>query len=191
MKKVSADPTAQSDYKTILYKWSETAPLERNMNEWIIYFNGKPYTFVRRAWIEQSFESIDMEVKNFNDKDSNKTDEQNFEQNRTDATVYLKQLFGKYKDQYPDLFANDNWYSIDSTKLFPMIDQRATDNDIPYAGWQRSGGGRCWPGRVLFAWLPVRVAGEFAYVWSDSAGRGADFDRGYGNDAHLSVSFKN
>lgn len=170
------DPKEQGE--RVIYKWLETKPLEAGMSEWIInHHNWVDYTFVRDDWIIKSFEIT--EVQDF--------------KNRKDATVYLKQLFGKYKDEYPELFDHKktpDWSQEGSSKLFPMIYQRATDNDIPYAGWQDSDGEHCWPGRALCAWLPVRVGGNFACVWSSSDDRRADFFSGNEGIARLSVSFK-
>lgn len=117
-----------------------------------------------------------MEVKDFN--------------NWIDATVYLKELFADYANQYPHLFAQENWYDVDSSDMYLLINQWAQDNNIPYAGWQSSFGGRGWAG-VLYAWLPVRVGSEFAYVWSKSVHEEACFSCDDEVDAHLSVSFKN
>ncbi len=56
-------------------------------------------------------------------------------------------------------------------------------------GWQNSNGNHNWAGNKLYAWLPVRVAGKFAYVWSNSDNKKANFNCGNEDNAHLSVSF--
>ncbi len=160
-----------------IFEWKVQDRLTGTMNEWKLNFNAKDYTFVRREWIVKSFEQMGMEVKDF--------------KNRTEATVYLKELFADYTDQYPELFAKTDRYNVNNSEIFPIINQWAQDNDIPYAGWQHSYGAHYWAGDLLYAWLPVRVAGEFAFVWSDSDDEGALFYCGSEGTARLSVSFTN
>ena len=159
-----------------LYEASSNKTLSKDDNEWLIEYGWKKYTMVRREWIPESFGWI-KNVKEFS--------------NWTDATVYLKTLFANYTHIYPELFKPeyDDWYRVDSSEMFPVINKWAKDNEIPYAGLQYSNGGRYWAGSSLSAWLPVRVAGKFACVWSDSGDREAYFGCGGERDACLSVSF--
>lgn len=168
----------------IIFEWRIQDELTGTMNEWKINYNGKDYTFVREEWVAESFGWM-KNVRDFSDKNKS------FEENREDATVYLKELFADYADQYPRVFSRTNRYNVDSGEMFPMINKWVQDNQIPYAGWQSSDGDRSWADLMMYAWLPVRVRGEFACVWSYSDDDEANFGRGGKGEARLSVSFQN
>ena len=164
-----------------IFEWKIQDKLTGTMNEWKLNFNGKEYTFVRKEWILKSFEQMGMEVKDF--------------KNWTEVTVYLKELFADYTDQYPELFAMTNRFHIrnyeQQCKKFPMISKWAQDNNIPYAGLQASDGDHYWTEGELCAWLPMRVKGKFVFALSRSRDKEAHFDWRNEDEAQLSVSFTN
>lgn len=159
-----------------IFEWKIQYKLIGTINEWKLNFNGTEYTFVRREWIAESFWWL-KNVKECN--------------NWTEATTYLKELFADYADQYPELFVKPDRYKVDSSEMFPIINKWVQDNNIPYAGCQYSTGYHYWAGNKLYVWLPVRVAGKFAFLWSNSDNKKANLYCGNEGNAHLSVSFMN
>lgn len=162
--------------KPKLYQWTITKTLTSKMSEWRLNYNGKSYTFVRNEWIAKSFEQMGMEIRDFN--------------SLAEATVYLKQLFVNYKNQFPEIFAVNNWFKLSSGEMSSMIKLRAKDYNIPYAGLQFPDGSNFWQDFLLNVVPPFRVKNTFLVLSDHLHANQTFFTKANDGSAYLSVSFK-
>lgn len=163
-------------YRSELYESKTQDKLTKDMIEWVVTYGGKNYTFVRREWVTESFRKMNMDVRDFD--------------NWVQATIYLKKLFVDYAAQYPDLFTKEDWYRVDGSEIYPMINQWTKDNNIPYVGCQYSNGSQEWIDYELYVWLPVCIKDEFIYIWGISDVEVMNFYCRGKDVAHLSVLFR-
>jgi hypothetical protein len=175
----------QWSWSVTIYQWSNPNIITKYDDEWLLEYHDPETketmtaTVVRRDKIPESFGGME------NVKECETTIE---------ATDYLKtEWFAEYAEEYADVFAYQSWFIQDGlnnhqrTRLFEMIDAWSKAKGIPYVGWHDSYGKHLWVDKFLYAWLPVRVARKFVYVWSNSGYHEADFYYGNEDDALVSL----
>lgn len=151
--KLYSDPTAPADNET-----GKQHTLNRE-------YNSTTLTYARLDGIEQAFQKQGIEVKDCAD--------------RKEATLYLKEMFGDYKDKFPELWKENNWYNTSSSTMYKtLLWPNWALKNTPFAGFQGSDGNWGLSGDVSFLWLPLRVGGEFVYIWSGRNGQEARFSHG-------------
>lgn len=154
--------------------------LTSSVDKWYVYANGKKILMFRNQAIQQAFDEMGVTAQDF----------ENNTEGEEQATAYLQELFKDYKADFPDAFAETNWFDTYNKTKFKLFDKRAKDHWLEYAGYQSSGGERWRSGETLYSWLPVRIGSERAYLWSNHDNERAWWSYGRESDAlpiHITI----
>ena len=161
--------------KVKIYEWFTLSLIKKDLTEGIMSYNWKNYTLVRWKSIENAFN--EMWTRIYDVKDWNQ------------ATVYLKYVFGEYKEQYSLVFKQTDRGSVSHQEMYNIIDQWIIDNKIPYISWQAINSDEIplwWTSQLMF-WLPLRINGNFVSVIMNQSDQQAYFYSDYNIDAAIAI----
>lgn len=116
-------------------------------------YKGQKVAMARGEGREEAFEKQYMEIRDFTDD--------------KDATVKLKLIFAKDKDQFPKIWEQDNWFKSDVVifkLLFDWLSKKRIFNDMPYAGYQNRKGELKHVDMYAGVYLPYRINGKFIHL---------------------------
>lgn len=182
-------------FKPKIFEWTVQARIYNRSPEWKIltewienHFRKstrEEYTVVCGESIAKSYEHLGIEIRDFSDT--------------MEATCYLKELFSNNHPWIESWDDVDNWFYED--RVQEIVEEWFYDNDIPYTHG-------CFTNERIdmdvsdlwYAWLPMRVKGEFVYAWSacekgsnngyDDIPQHAGFSYGLEQNPHVLIYFE-